>query len=495
MVGVFDLFGNTAWRSATAWTAGQALATILAANGRYRTPGTTTYNGGVTWAISAGTLLDWTLPTMDVNGMTVLDAINAIVSPRRGLTWRLTVSGTTATINVRSISASAITVGSTTLPAATDTSTPDLSGVWAANVELTEDQSATYDHIRIVGAKPLVACSISYNPSGPPAEVGSLQPAWTTTQETTWSNGTGANADTDAVWRTFRLGLKWAGDVAENAGASGLRQSLAVTSGDYTGGRTFSTVQSAVTSLIELEARLPAGEGWTTDKAGPRQDCMAFLYPSGASTWYDCQTDKSAYAKTLAIEDKPATINIGNADRSRIISGSDQVKNMRQISTAGKLLVTVGIREPDPLVVSWTRASGSWPRTSPRVLSVQMPTAEQWCILAGAVKGVSAGALSKQSAIATIRDDVPLMQSWLAFMRAYFAEPARSLSWTDRGLIEYAYGSGAPAPGAFVTTATLGIGSRTINAVVTRRTWRLDEDGYGTSYSTERIVPDIEAIR
>lgn len=494
-VKIFDAFGATPWNAAAAWTAKEALELILAANGRFRTPGGTTFTGDLSFALSAGTLLDWTLPTLDINGMTVLDAVNSIISPRRGLTWRMTVSGSTATINVRSISASTITVGSTTLPAAIDTATPTLTGLWVQGVELVEDQSATYDHIRIVGNRPWVVASLSYDPAGPPAEVGSLQPAWTSTQRTAW--GTAPDSTTDGVYRSFRLGLKWAGDIAESAGASGIRQSLTVTSGDYTGARTFSGTAPICVSLITLDSRLPCGEGWTTDKAGPRQDSLAFWVPYDKSTWYDLQADGQTWTRSLTVEDKPAAVHVGNATRSNIDkSKSDQAVNAAVIGATGKLLVTVGLHEPDPLVVSWTRSSASWPRTNPRTLTVQMPQAEQWIIHDDTVKGVSAGSLVKHTTgPTTIRDDVPLMESWLAFLRAYFGEPARALRWTDIGTIEHAYGSGAAAPGALVTSATLGTGSTTINAVVTRRTWRLDQDSYGTSYDTDRIVPDIEAIR
>jgi hypothetical protein len=170
------------------------------------------------------------------------------------------------------------------------------------------------------------------------------------------------------------------------------------------------------------------------------------------------------------------------------------------LETSGVLVVTLGMREPDPLVISWTRASASWPRTSPRTLAVHMPNAEQWVMLRGTVTGISGGGsegatLATQASESTIRDDLPLMQSWLAFLRAYFGEPSRALRWSNIGAIEHSYGSGAASPGALVTTATLGTGSTTINATVTRRTWRLDESGFGTSYDTDRIVPDIEAIR
>jgi hypothetical protein len=224
---------------------------------------------------------------------------------------------------------------------------------------------------------------------------------------------------------------------------------------------------------------------------------MAFWMPDGKSTWYDLQADNQTWTRALAVEDKPAAIHIGNPTRSTVDKGkSDQAVNNAVIGAAGKLVVTVGLHEPDPLIVSWTRSSASWPRTNPRTLTVQMPQAEQWIILDDVVKGVASGSLSKHTTgPTTIRDDVPLMQSWLAFLRAYFGEPARALRWTNHGTIEHTYGSGAAAPGALVTTATLGTGSTTIKAVVTRRTWRLDEEGFGTSYDTDRIVPDIEAIR
>lgn len=493
-VKIFDSMGATNWNSATEWTAKEALQSILAANGRWRSPAGTTFSGGVTFDLSAGTLLDWTLPTLDINGMSVADVVNAIISPRRGLSWRLTVSGTTATINVRSIAASAITVGSTTLPAATDTSTPDLSGLFIHNVEMTENQTDCYDHIRIIGQRPWVAITVGYDPAGPPAEVGSLQRAWLGAEETTW--GTAPGSTTDGVWRSFRLGLKWAGDTFENSGASGLRQELTLDgSNDFTGARAFSQTVFGPTSLIRFESTLPVSEGWGTDKAGPRQECLAFWKPAGSSTWYDLQVNGNVEARSLSIEDFPAVLHLGQPDRSVDKSNSQQSQNKFNLETSGKLAVTVGMREPDPLVVSWTRSSGSWPRSNPRTLTIQMPQAEQWRVIAGTVKGVSSGSLTKQATEQVIRDDVPLMQSWLAFLRAYFAVPAIDISWTNRGVIDHAYGSGASAPGALVTTATLGIGARTINAVATRRTWDLTEGNFGTSYGSERIVPDITSIR
>lgn len=485
---VFDYF------SGNKWTAFQILETLLASHGRWDDPAGA-FAGGLTWAISAGTLLDWEAQTIDINGMSMLDAINALVSPRRGLTWRLTVSGSTATINVRSISASAITVGSTTLPAATDTATPDLTGLWIQNVELTEDQSATYDVINVIGARPWVGVSLAYDPANATAEAKSLIAGWASADGTTWA--TNAGPTTDAVWRTFKINPEWDG---RNYGSStyGLRQNLTISGSDFTGVRAYDSAVDFPPGVMKLEGELPCSAGLGTDKAGPRQECMVFWKPKGSSTWYDLQADRARWSRSVTVEDYPPAVHLGSP--SRVKAGSEQQVNKFVLETSGVLVVTLGMREPDPLIVSWTRSSASWPRTNPRTLAVHMPNAEQWVMLQGTVTGISGGGsegatLATQASESVIRTDVPLMQSWLAFLQAYFGEPSRALRWTDVGAIDHAYGSGASSPGALVTTATLGTGSSTINATVTRRTWRLEESGYGTIYDTDRIVPDIEAIR
>lgn len=487
---VFDSIVSVS--SGARWTAKSMLTMLLASHGRYCSTGGT-FSGGLSFVLSAGTLLDFEAQTIDIGGMTLLDAVNALISPRRGLSWRLTVSGAVATINVRSISSVAITVGSTTLPAATDTATPTLTSLWAQNVELLEDQTSTYDVIQVIGARPWVTVSLAYDPNTGTTQAKSLDKGWTAGQETTWN--TAPDSTTDGVWRSFTVGSTWDG---RNYGTStyGVRQLLAVSSGAYTGGVSFDSAESFPPTFMKLEAELPCGQGFTTLKIGPRQEPMAFWKPAGSSSWFDLQAAGSLTGRSIHVENNPSVIHLGHPDRSIYKANSQQSQNKFNLETSGVLVVTVGIREPNPLIVSYRRAIASWPRTNPRTLTVNMPSAEQWVILNGTIKGVtSGGALVTHGTEDMVRNDVPVMQSWLAFLQAYYANPARSLSWTDRGLIEYAYGSGAAAPAALVTTATLGTGSQTINAVVTRRTWNLTEDGYGTSYATERVVPDIESIR
>jgi len=490
----------------TQWTAKQILENLIASHARIYVPGSGSFAGGVTWALDSGTLLDYKPDAVDFDGMTLLDAINALINPVRGLTYRVEVSGTTATIVVNSTSATAVvvthTAGSYTLAASTDTATPDLTGIFVNDVALSEDQSSTYDLIYVIGSRPWVACTLAYDPGNATAEAKSLVAGWDSGDETTWNNGVAPGSSTTEVWRTFKIPATWDGR-GYGGSTYGVRQNLILVGTDLTGKRLYDSSIDFPPTVMELTLDLPSSPGaTTTNPSGARVGAKVFYKPSGASTWRTC-TDASSYEpkphmpRRLEVWQAPLYLRIGD-------TGQDQVDNKAALES-GILLATVGVREPDPLVMSWQRASGSWPRTTPRVLYYHAPNCEQWAILAGTVTGIDgSGALITQG-LATntdtaeketfIRDDRPSMRSILSFLIAYFSNPARSLSWSERGVIERFYNAGATAPGALVTTATLGTGSTTINAVVTRRAWDLTERGYGTIYTTERTVPDIEAIK
>jgi hypothetical protein len=472
-------------------TAKEVLLNALITHADWYNPATGSWVIGVTWNLSAGTLLDYPMPALEPQAQSVADILNLCVSPRRGLSYRVTVSGTTATINVRSIAATA--VGS--LPAATDTATPTLTSIWHQGVQVIEDQSATYDRVEVVGGKCWTGLSMAYDPANATAQAQALIQGWTAGEETTWSSGTGpAN---DKVWRTFTVNPKWDGRTY-NSSTVGMPNALSLTpsTSDYDGGRVFYPLTTAgiPTNLVDATATLPCGEGFTTDLTGGRQSALAFWKPKGSSTWRDLQSHPIC-ARTVSVDGPPIAVSVGAAfHESGDQANNQQLQNKNNLETSGVLVVTLGIIEANPLRVSWTRASGSWPRLTPRTLCVSVPSAEYWQVINGTVTGVSSGSLTTTTGL-VLRNDLAKLDSALDFCVAYFSEPARALSWTERGVIDRAYGSGATAPAALVTTATLSSGTKTINAVVTRRTWRLASDGYGTSYATDRVVPDMDAIR
>jgi hypothetical protein len=470
-------------------TAKELLQNVLSTHADWWDPATNTWTTMVTWSLTAGTLLDYKAPTIEPQGQTVLDILNFCANPRRGLTWRKTVSGTTCTITI--LSTAAVAIGS--LAAATDTSTPDLTSIWSSDVSLTEDQSATFDRIDIAGGKVWTGLSMAYDPANGTAQRQSLIQGWTAGEETAWSAGTGTI--NDKVWRTFTVNPKWDGRTYADD-AKGMPNGFSLTGSDYTGTRTFTALSTAgiPTALVDATTALPCGEGFTNDLTGPRQDALAFWKAKGSSVWVDLQSSPDV-GRQISVDGPPISVSVGSAHHSTTdLDKSQQLQNKMNLETSGVLVVTVGVIEANPLRVSWTRSSGSWPRGIPRTLLVSMPTCEYWQVIGSTVTGVSGGSLTTTANL-VMRNDLPKMQAALEFCRAYYAEPARALSWTDRGSIEYAYGSGAPAPGALVTTATLGTGATTINAIITRRTWRLSEESYGTAYQTDRIVPDMDSIR
>ena len=333
-------------------TAKELLQNILSTHADWYDPATGTWTTIITWSLSAGTLLDYKVPTIEPQGQTVLDVLNFCANPRRGLTWRKTVSGTTCTITILSTAAAAI--GS--LAAATDVATPDLTGLWIQGVEMVEDQSATYDRIDIVGGKCWTGLSLAYDPANATAQKQSLIAGWTSTEETNWSGGTGtAN---DKVWREFVVNPKWDGRTY-GSDTVGMPNSLALGSGtsDYDGSRTFFALTTAgiPTALVEATPTLPCGEGFTTDLTGPRQEAMAVWKPKGSSDWRDARS-APYLARPISVDGPPISVCVGTASHGKI-EDSHQVQNKAQLETSGVLVVTVGLIEPNPLRVSWTRDS------------------------------------------------------------------------------------------------------------------------------------------
>ena len=100
------------------------------------------------------------------------------------------------------------------------------------------------------------------------------------------------------------------------------------------------------------------------------------------------------------------------------------------------------------------------------------------------------------------RDDKPKMEAALALLVAGLSVPSISVSWTYRGELDI---DSAWRPGRLLTTLTRGDGTKTINSLITRRSWSLvvekgegDESGevayWVTSYQTQHLPPSLEAL-
>lgn len=448
----------------TTWRARDVVELLLAGWAAPRLPGFAGAPSGLTWRLdpTSAALLEFPIDRLDLCGRTVGEALALLISPARGQTFRITVAGAVATITVYQTNPEAITVGATTLPAATPVSLTISGSLWMEAPAFTE--STDYrDWITLYGARPWVSLTFWWTPGDSASSI--LPDGWTT------SDTPGDKPEQEAIYRRFKLNPAWLGGQYNRPGI-GLRNTLPYTETGTDGSRTFGGNPPAPAAL-ELTRDLPWGQGFVDTEVGPRQAPLVIV--GSGSTWLDVSSkvqvtpDRVGGGLILATDAKSALY----------------LKNL--IGSSRTLLVTLGVREWAPLTVAWRRQTGQ-PRDLPRVLTRRQPDCEQWLGLEGTVYGVDgAGALRVQSAHTTIRDDLPTLNATLAQLRARYGGSGGDLEWSERGRFDF---GPTYAPARLVGPLTVGSRTITANAVITRRSWRFALADYGTSYRAERIPVD-----
>ncbi len=473
------------------WTAAQILAHLLAVHMR------ATFDGyaptGWLWSFSdPDGCLNYVPDELNLHGLTVFQAVNTLASQDRGCTWYVTVSGATATINVVSTSAVSVTFGDVTIPDSSFTATLDLRGdPYLGGCQIVENWDSVYDVIEVHGARPWRALTVLID-SGFDVVTG-VGGGWTAGQETSWDSSVDASG-TDHVWRRFTLVAAWNGQ-QYNLSTNGLRNVLFTgADGGYTGGREYdSGVDFPPAWMLDLTRMLPCPTGFGTGTAGDRQ--APVVVSGNAGDW----TDQSQAWQVMLSSDgrgSPPTIRLDDGRNGQDIQAA--------IEGGDKILVTVGFREVDPLVLSWHRAPGQRPNATPRRKVQQIPSAEEWTVCPGTVRGVTSDGtdLDTTSIEIEVRDDKPKLEAALALLVAGLSEPHITVSWNYRGFLDI---GSTWRTGRLLTTVTRGDGAQTVNSVITRRTWSLVvERGEGkgagevaywvTSYQTQRLPPSLEAI-
>lgn len=445
----------------------------------------------LTWSVSdPDNCLVYEVTDLNLDRSTVLDAVNTIISARRGMTWRLAVSGNTATIVVSSITPTAINQ----LPAAPTPATVAATTAWVDSVTITTDVSACYDLIEIVGDRPWVGLTVCYDPAAAadPAETA-LDTGWD--GENTTDPISGLTVPDPRWMSRFEFRGDWTG--CQYGGGAGLRHSLTVAgSGAMTGARTWDALYTAQPQSLELTRELPCGELFDAVVDGyPRQ--MPVVVMKSGSNYLRVSKGAEIIDRELgvSIENHPPALRVGTGQQDQGF-----VASILEPSTAdGQLLVTIGLREAAPIRMRWVRP-GAKPRELPRILSVPMPELQYHAVLAGTVTGVNAAgtALVTTATDLVLRDDTAAGLDYLDLLVAYYSVPAVTATWRDRGIVER---GSTLVPGRYITALTLGDGSGSsetvaIGAVLTRRAWVFSPlSEVGTIYSTERVMPDIEAVR
>lgn len=477
------------------WTGTAALKHLLAAFGRPRNAAGA-HAGGLTWTLSDPLgLLERQIERTDLAGLSLLDAVNRLINAQLGATWQVQVSGATATIRVRSTVRTAITVGAFTLAASDAQQAVDLTaGPWIGAIDLRSDATQVADVIEIRGARPRTALTIAYGAADPGWVDG-----WSSTALAELNAGR-QSAETENVFHRFALDDTWQGEQWPAAG-DGLANVLATDAdGGFTGVRSWAgwpTGSPAPAGALELERTLPLPAGLDlTAVSAYRPDLdeltpLVFLGDPGGT-----MHDLTQVLRVRVDHDPPAIVLGSGHEQARLIE--------YLLANGATMLVTLSVREAVPLIVSWRRPSASWPSDVPRMVTIEVPHAERWRLMAGTALKVGQtspsanlgvqipfGTLATRGAELLLRDDTDLLREYLALARARYESPTASPTWTEHGTLDI---SSTRAPGVLITDVTVADGTTTADAVIVRRSWRFAELKLQTTYETERVLPDLGAI-
>jgi hypothetical protein len=490
------------------WSAAHILGYLLACNFRVEHPPTVDGSGqaGLAWALSDPQgCLNYIPGRYDAKGKTLTQVLHDLAGRRRGLTWFITVSGTTLTINVASGVAQAITVGTTTVPAnpnVWDQTDDDDPYLFPVNVRTVSDEVA--DEIVVQGTPRLIGLTVAIYGSDDPFEADAgtqLDKGWSNDSETLCNKFLDLNPKArrrvayEHAWRRFVLRpTGWTGD--QFGGTGGMPWGLATASdaeygaGGYDGTVTEGAGGGEKPALwYKAQGELPCAPGFGASNVGPRQPAVVLAEGYDAGTWQDYST-----VWTVWVESSPPAVVLDDG-----IDGT----TIRAILRAGrKILVTLALRDFFPFQVSWRRNPADWPNVTPRIKTIVRPELTAEYIMNGATIGCDAdagGDLLTTTKITT-RDNLPQLRALLAQARAWYEQPYSLVTMTDRGVWD---SNATYRPGTLLGTIINGADSRIIEAMVSRRTVRLEyadgEDGiqvpyWTTTWETDVVYPDLEAV-
>ena len=175
---------------------------------------------GFTWQVSGevGALASL-YDEFDLNGMTVFDALNELISTKRGLAWRCIPdeSANVFFIDVVSILDQPFALGDVTIPANTEQEVVWWEGSLTAEPKIVKTDHSRYDVVRALGDNVMSTASFSITD-------GTLEPAWTAEMQAEYCAGSvdpGADGEMHDVARTaskfkdvftkFRVPTDWDG--------------------------------------------------------------------------------------------------------------------------------------------------------------------------------------------------------------------------------------------------------------------------------------------
>lgn len=464
---------------------------------------------GPTWSISAASNLiadlDQIWEVVDLDGLTVLQALNRLIDRRRGYGWCLRPTDTEIEIHVFSLFDTDVVSGDNTYHANAEQTTMSL-GAGQDTLEaalVRRDRSVLYDTVRARGARVKSCFTVSFNDS-------TLQAGWTAAQQAAYlaaasgdpgyanlaysekekANDSHRSDDArDRVFSLYRIPAGWnwmvGGGYDDGEGA----YPLTTANPTVTDAGALEAVSAPAFDFDRpLLAALPLEEGKAYGVAGypsalPTNSEPTFRKPlalvrDAAGKWRyvdalgdsklpDAQVQAARREMALWVRFRPGHILGLGRWTGAAPSRYDPAFGYTT------LLATVAVETDHHLHVV-VDATGSPLAQYSRELVIDVPDAELWYVAANTVIGLdSAGNLQRivdadgeTGGYVVLRNDVELLRDVAALALKWYGVERCAVQFRVKNLEDYG------APGVFITTAEAGVNqSFSINAVVTRRTW------------------------
>lgn len=436
-----------------------------------------------------------------------LEMLTRIINPRRGLGFHITVDADHhAVIEVSSSLETAVTVDGETIPAAEDPIEEiDLSdNIAITDVTVSENVEATYDLVGIESTPEWWALTLGFKNDG----TGQLVKGWNSSDETAWQDAVDAgdiqkieHGKLNNVWRRFKLATTWTGETYNTPASSRWTFGRATDNTDLNGsggetGEFIAGDRIPHPNNLRFTRMLPLyeNENWDTVTIGGVDKTLPFMAPMifsvDGSEWKTLAAFCGNRDMRIDPEQDAGAFTVGHGF-------DDAVRIKAMCEDEGRdLVVTIGIHHPMPVRVSWRRDPGDQPTEQMRQIIIPQAKGRRWILAADTVVRLEDDLGKTRGSQLEILEEIADLNQVLAVALPWYTRPMVTLRWKERGALNV---DSAVQPGRLIRDATVGYigGTATIADVlttITKRSWDFTEQGYGTSYSTARIIHDWHAV-
>lgn len=434
-------------------------------------------------------VLDNIVEEVSYRGLLLIDVLNDLVTPKRGLNWRVvTTGGGVVGIEVFSHLAASVAAGGTTIPANQNGGPIWLRGYGdVSDIDLRENNLFQYDSIVVESVEPIkMCCTLDFNSAQAPSPHGlaTLEPGWSSAKEAAYIAAADEDRGADeleGVYRFFRVppAFNWTnffpsvndqGEV-DPTGSAG----FVYWNADRRFERTLPLTRIDATSN-ETEMREPFGVVFLAD-------------PEGGGAWHHLHQLSLKGLRPVGL--RPADREQGVfliASPNHLIakgvfqegggsSGTEVEIDYRNIR------LTLFVETDSHLRVVWDLSSFGFSSAAGKQIYRQVKGVEYWYAAPHTVDDVSGGALtyvnSPQATPKVLRDDSGRLRAIAGMIYALHVQQAATIGYTLDQI------SMVSEPGQLITFAD---GIR-VGTVVVKKSFNFMDD-QSMSIQTERAEVD-----